>query len=133
MKIVDYETFIRMPAGTVFAPYEPCVFQDRFMIKVDAGWEYTDGRGEKRWAFNGTMPLEPWFEGDMSDWAFDLGTYDTELVVYDGDSNDAAQYKMFAVLERYEIDGLIFALEWAQNGCPGELEDYIKENKIPSQ
>jgi hypothetical protein len=26
MKIVDYDTFIKMPAGTLYAEYTPCVF-----------------------------------------------------------------------------------------------------------
>lgn len=117
MKIVDYDTFIRMPAGTIFAPYEPCVFKERFQIKVDPGYEYRDIFGKTRYMFNGAMPLEPWFEDDMDGWAFDFGVYDTVMEVYDGDSNDAAQYKMFAILEDHEIDRLIFALKWAQNGC----------------
>jgi hypothetical protein len=28
MKIVDRRTFLAMPAGTVFAKYQPCVFED---------------------------------------------------------------------------------------------------------
>ena len=33
MKIVDFETFNKMPAGTVFAPFEPCVTKEDFQIK----------------------------------------------------------------------------------------------------
>lgn len=122
MKIVDYETFIRMPSGTIFAPYTPCVFQERFQIKVDEGSSYTNPFGKTSWMFNGTMPLEPWFKSE-DDMAFDLGVYDTEMCVYDGDSTDAAAYKMFAILEDHEIDRLIFALQWAKGGCSENWEE----------
>lgn len=37
MKLVNFETFNRMPTGTIFAPYNPCVMEDRMSIKVDEG------------------------------------------------------------------------------------------------
>ena len=123
MKIVDYETFIRMPSGTIFAPYEPCIFKDRFQIKVDEGCEYTSRfDGKTKYIFNGTMPLEPWFIDCDCCGAFDCGTYETEMYTYDGDSNDAAEHKMFAVLEPHEVRRLIHALKWALNGCPANWE-----------
>lgn len=39
MRIVDYETFIRMPSGTIFAPWTPCTTLEEPEIKVDHGWE----------------------------------------------------------------------------------------------
>ena len=45
MRIVDYETFIRMPSGTIFAPWTPCTTLEEPEIKVDHGWEYTDDSG----------------------------------------------------------------------------------------
>lgn len=42
MRIVDYETFIRMPSGTMFAPWTPCTTLEEPEIKVDHGWKYTD-------------------------------------------------------------------------------------------
>ena len=117
MLIVDYDTFIRMPAGTIFAPYTPCVFEERLEIKVDHGCEYNG-----KWGFNGTMPLEPWL-GDIG--PFDFGQWDTTLETYDGDSNDASDYKMFAVLEKHEVERLIDALHWAMDGCPCEFENYV--------
>lgn len=56
MRIVGYNEFIRLPAGTIFAPYKPCVLEDRLAIKVDRGRDIK-GFG---WCFNGIMPLEPW-------------------------------------------------------------------------
>lgn len=122
MIIVDYDTFIRMPAGTIFAPYTPCVFEDRFEIKVDHGCEYNG-----KWCFNGTMPLEPWL-GDIG--PFDFGQWDTTLETYDGDSNDASDYKMFAVLEKHEVERLIDALHWAMDGCPCEFETYVDRESL---
>lgn len=72
------------------------------------------------------MPLEPWFEND-DELAFDYGTYETEMCVYDGDSVDASYYKMFAVLEPHEVKRLINALHWALNGCTGEFDKCEKE------
>lgn len=48
MRIVDYETFIRMPSGTIFAPWTPCTTLEEPEIKVDHGWEYTDDSGNAR-------------------------------------------------------------------------------------
>lgn len=117
MKIVNYDEFVRMPAGTVFAPYTPCVFEGNFEIKVDEGRQWGD-----KWTFNGTMCLEPWL-GDYFQ-AFDYGTYETELATYDGDSNDASEHKMFAVLEEHEVKRLINALHWALDGCSGDFDEY---------
>ena len=125
MKIVDYDTFIRMPAGTIFAPYKPCMFVDRFQIKVDGGWADTNYKGEPCWFFNGTMPLEPYFI-DADHYSFGTGTFETEMSVYDGDSTDAKEYELFAVMERHEVIRLILALRWALNGCALDFEDYAK-------
>lgn len=111
MKIVDFKTFNRMPAGTIFAPYTPCVLEDRFAIKVDHGRELKFG-----WAFNGVMPLEPWninsFFGDESVRA----TFE----IYDGDSNDYRDYEQFLIFEECDIDRLIQVLLWAKGGCKDE-------------
>ena len=46
MKLVDYKTFIRLPAGTIFAPYKPCVLEEELSIKVDAGREIDEEEAE---------------------------------------------------------------------------------------
>lgn len=120
MKIVTYDEFVRMPAGTIFAPYKPCVFEDRMEIKVDGGGEYIDWQGKKKWGFIGTMPLEPWL-GDMA--PMDYGEYEAKWEIYDGDQNDASFYSMFAVLEPQDVDKLISILRWAQGGCKGEVPE----------
>ena len=125
MKVVDYETFIRMPAGTVFAPVKDGNFDDEFEIKVDGGEEY-EYKGKKKYVYCGTMPLSPWLMG------YNLPLecykdYEVEMEIYDGDSNDASEYSCFAVLEPHEVKSIINALYWALDGCPGALPDNYKE------
>lgn len=45
MRLVDFETFNRLPAGTIFAPYIPSVLKEGLAIKVDHGREFKDYRG----------------------------------------------------------------------------------------
>lgn len=109
MKIVKTEEFIKMPAGTIFAPFAPSVFLDGFEIKVDAG----DGN-----SYCGTMPLEPW----LDDFTYYCeGQYDVDFEVYDGSSADIVQYDLVAVLEEKDVRNLIGKLEWALNGCKGDI------------
>lgn len=126
MRIVDYNTFIRMPAGTIFAPFKRCVFLDHLEVKVDHGYYLTNHKGDGRWVFNGTMPLEPWNKEDLYE---DGESVKATFEVYDGDSNDASMYDWFCVFEPDDIDELIKVLHWAKDGCPGELEDYKKESE----
>ncbi len=117
MIIMTPHEFASMPAGTLFAPYKPCVFNDRFEIKVDAG-EEVDFGSYKMWCYNGTMPIEPWL-GDDAPMTF--GKYDVDWEVYDGDQNDISDEKMIAVLEPEEVKRLIRILEWSLNGCKGDV------------
>lgn len=114
MRLVTTEEFARMPAGTVFAPFEPYVLKDRLEIKVDGGALVTNGRGERFWAYNGTMPLEPWNMEDLND----IGDRaDAEYEVCDGDQNDLIDEKMILVLERQDVERMIGVLKWALEGC----------------
>ena len=126
MRLVGYDEFCRMPSGTVFAPYEPCVLKETLAIKVDAGWEdlnYTYGT----WAFNGVMSLEPWIDGSEGLW--DVGDRcEASFETYDGDSNDYADFKLFLVFEEADIDRMINALVWAKNGCVGPCDCSVEED-----
>lgn len=116
MKIVDFETFNRMPAGTIFAPYTPCVLEDKLAIKVDHGREFDPMYFRFDWMFNGVMPLEPWninsFFGDESVRA----TFE----IYDGATNDYHDYNQFLIFEDDDIDRMIQVLLWAKGGCKDE-------------
>lgn len=120
MKIVDYDTFVRMPAGTIFAPWEPCVMKGDAEIKIDGGHEELIASGgalKKIWYFNGTCPLLPQpVEGE----GFDFGEVESEFFYYDGDMTDASEFKMFLIFEEEDIDNIIKVLQWAKDGCPGD-------------
>ena len=116
MKIVDFKTFNRMPAGTIFAPYTPCVWEEELAIKVDRGRELNPGFYCLDWAFNGVMPLEPW----NLDSVFDDDSVRASFEIYDGDTNDYLGYDKFLIFEECDIDRLIQALLWAKSGCKDE-------------
>lgn len=119
MKLVNFEDFCRMPAGTIFAPYEPCILKEELAIKTDAGWEMPEDYPYYRHMFNGVMPLSPWLGPDCT--LLDTGDQEeASFEIYDGDNNDYCDYKMFLVFEEADIDRMINALIWAKNGCVGE-------------
>ena len=119
MKIVNYEEFVRMPAGTIFAPFEPSVFTEEFAVKTDTGEEHDIPYCGKRWCFNGVMSLQPW----LGDYSYFLGAQeDASYEIYDGDHNDYDKDGMFAILEEQDVKKLIKVLKWALNGCEGEIE-----------
>lgn len=126
MEIVDFETFVRLPAGTIFAPYKPCVLEEPLVIKVDKGCDLYTPTGEDMHVFNGVMSLEPWIDGLYCS-LFELGDHESaSFKIYDGDNNDYKEYKMFLILEKEDVKRLIKVLQWANRGCvgnnPGEIE-----------
>lgn len=122
MKIVGYDEFCRMPAGTVFAPYEPCVLHERLAIKVDGGWMGSDGR----YYFNGVITLEPDLIDDQCNIMMcEIGDeLPAEFTAYDGDSNDYAKYDKFLVFGHKDTEQLIRTLCWARYGCVCSVEDW---------
>ena len=120
MKIVSFEEFCRMPAGTIFAPYEPCVLKEELAIKVDPGRDTPDNRYYSH-VFNGVLPLEPWLGLDCT--LFSIGDKeDASFEIYDGDNTDYMDYEMFLVFEEADVDRMINILKWAKNGCIGDYE-----------
>lgn len=119
MKIVNYDEFVRMPAGTIFAPYKPHIFQEEFGIKTNTGEEYNSPYCGKIWCFTGVMPLQPWLD-DYSGLLCPGTQEDASFEIYDGDQNDYDKDGMFAVLEERDIKKLIDILQWALKGCEGE-------------
>lgn len=124
MNIVDRETFLRMPAGTIFAEYKPCVFIGGFQIKTDTGHMVENPMfGKPFWSFLGSMPLEPYFKGfDGGGGPFTFGSYPVEWCVYDDSSADYFETDMIAIFEPHEVTQLIEVLKWALNGCAGEVK-----------
>lgn len=121
MILVGFEEFCRMPAGTIFAPYTPCVLEEELSIKVDPGQEMPKHYPYYRHTFNGVMPLSPWFDDDCR--LFNIGDRsEASFEIYDGDNNDYRDYEMFLVFEESDIDRMINALIWAKNGCKGACD-----------
>lgn len=119
MRIVNFDDFCRMPAGTIFAPYTPCVLEEPLSIKVDAGEEMPPSYPYVRHQFNGVMTLQPWLSTECGLYAIgDRATASFEI--YDGAACDYMDYEMFLVFEEADIDRMINALTWAKNGCTGE-------------
>lgn len=118
MKIVGYDEFCRMPAGTVFAPYEPCILRGPLSIKVDGGRIYSDGD----YYFNGVIILEPDLSYDMRNIGDELPA---EFTAYDGDNNDYEEYDKFLVFDKFDIQNLRDILLWAMRGCPEWCKEEI--------
>lgn len=115
MKIVDYETFIRMPSGTIFAPYTPCALIGRLSIKIDEGHFNNNVH-----TFNGVMELTPWLGDNCT--LFKIGDeMGASFEIYDGDNNDYSDYEMFVVFDWNDVDKLIQVLEWAKGGCKKDI------------
>lgn len=119
MYIVDFDKFIRLPSGTVFAPFASGHLEDHLAIKIDYGRDI-DGFG---WSFNGIMPLEPW----NTDCVFDSESVKATFEVYDGDNNDYSIYDQFLIFEDFDINRLIKVLQWAKKGCPDDEYDAFDE------
>lgn len=119
MHLVDFETFNRLPAGTIFAPYTPSVLKEGLAIKVDHGRKLNPMFYNFDWVFNGIMPLEPW----NLDNVFDDKSVRATFEIYDGATADYMGYEQFLIFDECDIDRLIQVLQWAKAGCPDELYD----------
>ena len=128
MRLVGYEEFCRMPAGTVFAPYEPCVLKGDLAIKVDGGgeseWSWT--MMDTRYYFNGVMPLVPDMGPDHL--LFEVGERcDASFITCDTTNFDYDENDKFLVFEEGDIDRMINALLWAKSGCEGPSNAYVED------
>lgn len=126
MKIVGFEEFCRMPAGTIFAPYTPCVLEEELAIKVDPGMDMPSDYPYYSHTFNGVMMLRPWLGDGCALWG-EGDQQEASFEVYDGDTNDYRDYKLFLVFEESDTDRLIEVLKWAKNGCIEDCEKFSKE------
>ena len=128
MRLVDFEEFCRLPAGTIFAPYEPCVLREELAIKVDAGHDMPPDYKWMRHQFNGVMPLQPWFGPEFDLWKVG-DTRPASFEVYDGAACDYMDYKLFLIFDTSDIDRMINALVWAKNGCEGPCDCSVEDEE----
>jgi hypothetical protein len=115
MRLVDLPTFLAMPAGTVYAKYEPCVFGE-LAIKDDS----VPASDPVTWYL---QDLIPWFEGCNES----MGYFDalesmqrgeeTPPLDYDITSKDGLyeREQLFAVFERRDVEALVARLSRALN------------------
>lgn len=116
MKLVDFETFSRMPAGTIFAPYCPCCILEYFAIKSTDS-KLRNGKDPKlTHFFEHVIPLMPSFKYVKK---FDAVGDSQRIWFEDSHCNnfDYKDYDMILVLEENDTDAMIDMLEWAKGGC----------------
>ena len=108
MKIVDLQTFLSMPEGTVYSRYEPCIFTG-LEVKASA-----PGEMEHDWGYDDLIiPIDADDSGDYSEkCSIAEAGVSVALDFYnstgrDGLFNDEA---LFAVMEPDEIRALIAKL-----------------------
>lgn len=124
MRLVGFDDFCRMPAGTIFAPYEPCCLMGELEIKVDPGEEMPLDYPYARHMFNGTMPLTPWIDDGTNLWK--IGDSEpASFEVYDGATPDYMDHEMFLVFDEEDIDRMICVLKWAKDGCVGSWDPEV--------
>ena len=128
MKLVNFEDLCRRPAGTIFAPYEPCIFKEGLAIKTDTGEDMPPSYPWCRHTFLGVMPLEPDFEIGTEFTLYKVGDQlPASFEIYDGSNADYNDDDIFLVFEEDDVDRLINALVWAKNGCVGEPNCSVRD------
>lgn len=123
MKIINFAEMVELPVGSVFCKYEPCCLDERWMIKTGET-QTSQFNGER--LFSGVMHLEQWAV-NMDDMPSGKGTFTTEMTTVDTRSFDIGEKgDLFAVLEDYEIIGMIGALLWSLKKCKNDFKGIFK-------
>lgn len=110
MKLVDRKTFMTLPAGIVYAEYEPCIMGP-LLIKgktIQTGLENTD------WFYD--CIEAPSFDANGDTARFDYYGYDYHGSSRDGGFDDKQRY---AVFERGDVRALIERLQAAEASAFG--------------
>jgi hypothetical protein len=108
MKIVNRETFLSLPKGTLFSKYEPCIFGD-LCIK-DESYE-NDFRYQK---INSAIACNDTIE--FSDKLFDARSYGTGLLMDFDDTYRDGMFdndQLFAIWEQCDAEALLRRLDEA--------------------
>lgn len=106
MRIVDRATFLSLPEGTIFAKYEPCVFDD-LCIKYD-----TTRSNDDFWYVPLSGAIESKDSGDFVD-KCKLALQSDVTMVFDEpyrDGDSTANNQLFAVWSEEDIEKLIKVL-----------------------
>lgn len=111
MRIVDRATFLAMPAGTLYAKYEPCVFGE---LQVKEGTCYAADRVTRIDFY--TQQLIPWFNGTQSSSDYfdtlEAAEKGTPTPAFDMPARDGLfdDDQLFAIFERADVEALIAKL-----------------------
>lgn len=124
MRIVDRATFLSLPAGTVFAKFEPHVFGEVTIKEQTVGNDFVE------------QGLLPWFEG-----VDDSGAYfDTLETMVAGAPSPPLDYdcagrdglfdldQLFAVFEERDVEALVARLQQALSAGYGRTYQERKSN-----
>lgn len=110
MRIVELDEFIALPAGTVFAKYEPCAFED-LCIKGDSIPETRDFFYQEI-----VSALDARDSGEWSKLLFESQETGKSIPMdFDCQGRDGCfeSEQLFAVWERPDVEGLIARLQQA--------------------
>lgn len=117
MRIVDRETFLKLPAGTIFAKFTPHVF---------GAWEIKE---ETMFEDYVVQNLEPFFDVEGDSWEEQFRVLDAMLA---GDKSPPLDFhcagrdglfdrdQLFGVLDKADLAALISRLQEAYDALPSE-------------
>ncbi len=111
MKIVNRDTFIKLPEGTIFAEYAPCWFGPIMVKGHSITWPDTEGNDYLELSL--TDQIEANGSGDESDKLFAAEKSGVSIPMSFNSSgrNGCFEYKqLYAVWERTDVEGLISVL-----------------------
>lgn len=113
MKIVNLETFLKIPIGTVYSKYSPCVFEGLMIKRENSGiidFFYVDLIGNIDSNHTGDFL----FKCEEAERKGNSLKLDFEIMVRDAMYE---KYQLFAVYEKEDIDNLIKALQGGFNNA----------------
>ena len=130
MRFVDFATFVKLPAGTLFVPVEDGCPLGNLSIKYDEGYDnkstITPVAPEGHF-FNGVISLIPWNIADLSN-ILNL-EMPSSFEICDNSNVDYYEYKNFLIFSSSDLDRLIKLLEWARKGCNGKNPGEVDTNE----
>ena len=105
MKIVTLGELRKMPKGTVYAMWSPCVMSEEVCMKITEGGEWTEEAE--------MFPLN-FFYKDDKEYSLEENSYEKdELCLADGCWYDYKDEQLFIVFSQDDIDYMIMFLEKA--------------------
>lgn len=117
MRILNKTQFAKMPAGTVYCQFEPCVMIGGLYVKND--YYIYDNKPN----FNGVINICPYFDTDnngYNDIPSETTFYKTECFSTDTSLCDFEDTDLFAVFSKEEVRRMIDVFTYALCDCQGK-------------